>query len=74
VRCKSTRLRVVIDVRDPNNYKYKLDMYEHYFADDDESQEVRSLCFEVGRGYSISNRVVSNIKKIILKYNLQIQR
>lgn len=68
------KLRVVLDEIDPNNYKYKLDMYEHYFADDDESQEFRSLCFEVGEGYRISNRVISNINKIILKYNLEIQR
>ena len=64
------KLRVVIDVQNPNNYKYKLDMYEHYFEEDDESKEFRSLCFEVGEGYSISNRVISNVNKIILKYNL----
>lgn len=49
--------------------KYFMD--EHYFVDDDESQEVRSLCFEVREGYGISNKVISNINKIILKYNLE---
>lgn len=65
------KLRIVSNEQKTDNYKYELEMYEHYCIDDGEVQEVRSLCFKVGKGYSISNIVISNVKKIILKYNLE---
>lgn len=65
------KLRIASDEQNPNDYKYELHMFEHYFIDDDESQEVRSLCFEAGEACSISNRVIVNVKNIILKYNLE---
>lgn len=54
----------------PHYYKYELYMNEHYFIDD-ESQEVRSLCIEASEGHGLSNITISNVKNIILKYNLE---
>ncbi|WP_017212403.1 hypothetical protein [Clostridium beijerinckii] len=45
-------------------------MCEHYYIDEDEGQEVRSLLFKTGKGYA-SNGVITNIKNTILKYNLE---
>lgn len=61
-------LRIASDPNKPNDYKYELDMYEHYFIDGDENQEVRSLCIKAGEGYRISNRVISNVNNVILMY------
>lgn len=65
------KLRIASDEQNPHCYKYELHMNEHYFVDEDESQEVRSLCIEAGEGHELSNRVISNVKNIILKYNLE---
>lgn len=46
-------------------------MCEHYYIDEDEGQEVRSLCFKANKGYSASNGVITNIKNTISKYNLE---
>ena len=46
-------------------------MCEHYYIDEDEGQEVRSLCFKTGNGYNASNGVITNVRNTISKYNLK---
>ncbi|NOW90666.1 hypothetical protein BCD91_002689 [Clostridium beijerinckii] len=65
------KLRIVSNDRKPDEYKYELEMCEHYYIDEDEGQEVRSLLFKTGKGYNASNGVITNVKNTILKYNLE---
>ncbi|ALB45677.1 hypothetical protein [Clostridium beijerinckii] len=65
------KLIIVSNDRKPDEYKYELEMCEHYYIDEDEGQEVRSLCFKANKGYSASNGVITNIKNTISKYNLE---
>ncbi|WP_271811320.1 hypothetical protein [Clostridium beijerinckii] len=37
-------------------------MCEHYYIDEDEGQEVRSLLFKTGKRYNASNGVITNVK------------
>ncbi|NRT80565.1 hypothetical protein [Clostridium beijerinckii] len=65
------KLRIVSNERRPDEYKYELEMCEHYYIDEDEGQEVRSLCFKTGNGYNASNGVITNVRNTISKYNLE---
>ncbi|NRZ12143.1 hypothetical protein [Clostridium beijerinckii] len=56
------KLRIVLNERRTDEYKYELEMCEHYYIDEDEGQEVRSLCFKANKGYSASNGVITNVK------------